>query len=305
MNPLVSIMIATYNQPGYIVQCVESCLNQDYDNIEVVVGDDSTNDDVFDALQPLFGNKKLRYHRNEKNLGRVKNYKNLLFELAKGDWAAMMDGDDYYTDLSFFSKAVSFINEDASIVLVAAGHLVFDEINNTGVEERLVKKDTVFDGKEIFQKNIKLAQHSANIYRRDLAIKLDFYRLDSMGTDSEGLFRLCLHGKVAYLADLVVYWRIHNNNNTFKAADALKQMHEMVFIDNVYKYALDFMDKETAVQWRKKMYTAMSHHIIALAEKSGSYLTVLRVTKWASEFWGVPATLRYLKTYTYRRLTKK
>lgn len=303
MNPTVSIMIATYNQPGYIVQAVESCLNQDYENLEVVVGDDSTNNENFEALQPLLSNPKLKYFRNPANLGRVKNYKKLLFEYATGEWALMLDGDDYYMDLSFISKAVKYINADDSIVLVAAGHLTCDELTNERVEEILVKDDVVFDGKELFYKNLRIGQHSTDIYKRSLAIQLDFYRLDSMGTDSEGLYRLGLHGKVVYLSDIVVYWRLHHDNNTFKGSDALKQMHEMVFIENIYQYALKYIDKKALQAWRKNMYMSMSYHIINLAEKSGSYATVLKAAKWASEFWGVPATLRYLKTYTYKRLT--
>ena len=134
---------------------------------------------------------------------------------------------------------------------------------------------------------------------------LDFYRLDSMGTDSEGLFRICLHGKVAYLADIVVCWRIHTVNNTFKADDALKQMREMVFIDNVYKYSLDYIDKKTADAWRKYLYTSMSYHIMHLAEQSGKHKNVLRVLGWASKFWGWRDTMTFLKRYGYKNLVAK
>ena len=305
MNPLVSIMIATYNQPGYIVQAVESCLNQDYENIEVVVGDDSTNDDVYKVLQPLFSNPKLKYFRNPSNLGRVKNYRKLLFDYAKGDSVVMLDGDDYYLDMSFISKAAGLFNKNRSLVLVSAGHLVLNEQRNSITEERLIKEDTVFPGKEIFYKHLRIGQHSTNIYKRDLALALDFYRLESMGTDSEGLFRLALHGDVAYLADIPVCWRIHDSNNTFKPEDAIKQMHEMVFIDNIYKYSLDYIDKKAAQSWRKNLYCGMSNHVMHLAERSGSRTAVLRVLRWASKFWGAKATFHYLKRFTFKVLTAK
>ena len=305
MNPLVSIMIATYNQPDYIVLAVESCLAQDYENIEVVVGDDSTNNDVYNALLPFFENKKFKYFRNTKNLGRVNNYKELLFNYSKGDWAIMLDGDDYYIDGTFISKAVSWISKNEHVVLVAAGHLIMDEVNNIKTVELLTKEDKVFDGKEIFYKKIKLGQHSTNLYNRKLAMDLDFYRIESMGADSEGLFRLCLHGQVVYFADIVVHWRIHYQNNTFKSEDALKQMHEMIFIDEVYKYSLNYLDIKSAKDWRMSMYKSMTYHIVNLAEKSKSYFTVFRSLMWASEFWGILDTLQYLKTYTYRTVFKK
>lgn len=297
MNPLVSILIPTYNQPEYIVQCVESCLCQDYDNIEVVIGDDSTNESVFEALKNLLKYKKIRYHRNINNLGRVQNYRNLLFEHAKGEWAVMIDGDDFYIDSSFISKAVNFINSDSSIVLVAAGHFTDDEKNKNIFNHHLVEQDVKFDGKEIFYKNIKLGQHSTNIYKKELAVNLDFYRLESMASDSEGLFRLCLHGKIVYLSQIVACWRIHNNNNTFKGEDALKQMHEMVFIDWVYKYALFHIDVNSAKIWRKNMYKSMSYHILHLAEKSGNIFYVFRVLVWASKYWDLNDIFSYSKNY--------
>ena len=304
MNPLVTIMIATYNQPDYIRQAVESCLNQDYENLEVVVGDDSTNNDNYEVLTPFLSNPKFKYFRNDTNLGRVKNYKKLLFERATGDWSVMLDGDDYYLDMSFISKAVWSINKDKDIVLVAAGHLIYDEQQQTKIAEQLVPEDIIFDGKEMFYKNIRMGQHSTDIYNRKLAIDLDFYRLDSMGTDSDGLYRLCLHGKVAYLSNIVVCWRIHNVNNTFNAEDAIKQMHEMVFIDKIYKYALDFIDKKTAVNWRRNFYKSMSYHVMTLAEKSGNPLYVFRVLKWAYKFWGRAETFNFVKRYVYSKLRR-
>ena len=288
-------MIATYNQPNYIVQAVQSCLNQDYENIEVVVGDDSTNDDVFVELFPLLTNPKVKYFRNETNLGRVKNYRKLLFDYAKGDWAMMLDGDDYYLDNTYLTKAVKWINENENVVLIAAGFLNSDE--NTGVEtkEILTENDKIFDGKEMYYQQMKVGQHSTNIYNRKLALELDFYRIESMGTDSEGLFRIALHGNVVYLKDMVVLWRIHQVNNTFKPEDAIKQMKEMFFIDNIYQYALNFIGVEKAKKWRFSMYNSMSHHILTLAENSKNKFTMLRVSLWASKYWGFVNTLRYIK----------
>ena len=44
--PLVSILIPAYNQPEHLRQAVESVLAQDYPEIEIIIGDDSTNDGV-------------------------------------------------------------------------------------------------------------------------------------------------------------------------------------------------------------------------------------------------------------------
>jgi glycosyltransferase involved in cell wall biosynthesis len=300
MNPFFSIMIATYNQPEYIVKGVQSCLNQDYDNFEVVVGDDSTNDDVYNALLPFQSNPKLKYFRNKENIGRVKNYRKLLYEYAIGDWAMMLDGDDYYIDNNYLKEAANWINNNKNIVMISAGHLLIDENNKTETPLPLVKENIIYSGKKLFLDFISIGQHSTCIYDRNLAIKLNFYSLNSMGTDADGLFRLCLHGNVAFLKNIVVIWRIHQDNNTFKASDAIKQMHEMKFIDSISNYAIDFVGNKEAKIWNHKMYTSMSYHISSLAEKSHNKFTIFRVACWASKYWKLLPTLRYLKRTIFK-----
>jgi glycosyltransferase involved in cell wall biosynthesis len=295
MKPFFSIMIATYNQPEYIVKAVESCLNQNYENFEVVVGDDSTNDDVYNALLPFQSNLKLKYFRNKENIGRVKNYRKLLYEYALGDWAMMLDGDDYYIDNNYLTQAAKWIDENDNIVLVSAGHLLIDENNNKETPLPLVNENVIYSGNSIFTEFIKLGQHSTCLYNRKLAKELNFYSLNSMGTDTDGILRLCLHGNVVYLKNIVVIWRIHTENNTFKPSDALKQMHEMKFIDNISSYAINFIGKIEAEKWNKKMYTAMSHHIVSLAENSKNKFTIFRVALWASKHWKFMDTIRFMK----------
>ena len=294
-SPLISIMIATYNQPEYIVKGLQSCLAQDYHNYEVVIGDDSTNDDSYNALSPYLNDPKIKYFRNKENIGRVKNYHKLLYEYATGDWAMMLDGDDYYIDNNYLSQAAKWINENENIVMVSAGHLLINENNNTETFLPLIKENKVFAGKDLFYNFIQIGQHSTCIYNRTLAKELNFYSFNSMATDADGLFRLCLNGNVVFLKNIVVIWRIHNNNYTFKASGAIKQMHEMKFIDSIVNYSVKFIGLKEAKIWKNKMYYSMSFHILSLAENTKNKFTILRVTLWASKYWRLIDTYRYIK----------
>ena len=49
--PLVSVLIPTYNRPRYFEEALCSVLEQTYPNIEIIVGDDSTNDETEKVLQ--------------------------------------------------------------------------------------------------------------------------------------------------------------------------------------------------------------------------------------------------------------
>ena len=220
------------------------------------MSDDSTNDATQTLLQPFSSDKRFSYFKNPVQLGRVANYRKLLFELAKGDWVVMLDGDDYYTHPSYISQAAALISLHKDLVLVGAGMTVLQEGNGTEDSYRVHTDDIIFDGKEIFTTYERLPPHQTDIYPRALAQELDFYRDPSTASDSESLFRLCLRGRVAYIAQSVAVWRVHGSNTTYQR-NLGKQINELGFIDKVYKDAQHFLSKPIAAGWRKKMYNAM------------------------------------------------
>ena len=292
----VSILIPTYNQPQYIIQCVESALAQDYENIQVIVNDDSTNDETRQLLLPFKNVSRFKYYKTSNNIGRVANYRKLLYEYASGDWVVMLDGDDYYISNDYISVAVDYINKYPNMVLVGAGHKILYDLKNELADVVLVKVDSVFKGDKIFTDNIAIPQHTTNVYKRSIACDLNFYSHPSNASDAESLYRLCLHGQVAYLKNLPVVWRIHGGNTTF-SKEVATQLKELNFLENVYKYALSFLDKSVVGVWRSKQYYNLSHHILELAFATKNFTTVLKVCFRFWPYWGTRSVLQVIKRY--------
>ena len=71
-QPLVSVVMATYNNAKGLEASIESILSQTYKNIELLVLDDGSGDDTKDLLQNKFRQKKLRIFHNEENIGLTK-----------------------------------------------------------------------------------------------------------------------------------------------------------------------------------------------------------------------------------------
>src|SRR5258708_1226983 len=117
-NPTVSILIPTYNQEKFIDTCVTSALNQTYDNLEVIVIDDASDDPPRGVVGRALADPRLRYERNATNIGRVSNYRRLLCELASGDWVLMLDGDDYFINPEYVADAVELALSAPDVVLV-------------------------------------------------------------------------------------------------------------------------------------------------------------------------------------------
>jgi len=209
----VAIMIPTYNQEEFIRDAVESALMQTYPNLEVIVGDDASTDSTYEIVTQI-DDKRLKIVRNAKNLGRTHNYRNLLYNHATGDFVVNLDGDDYYTDPDFIADAVNLINGDPQVVLVEARA----RWSSSGISHLSeIPNNSELSGLEILKgmPNRKFFfQHMASLYRRDVALDLDFYRFPGISSDWESLYRLVLRGKIRYLNKIVGTWRIHGENET-------------------------------------------------------------------------------------------
>ncbi|MCP4482308.1 MAG: glycosyltransferase [bacterium] len=93
-QPLVSFLISAYNEEKYIVECVDSCLNQTYSNIEVCVTDDGSNDGTWHILTEKYkDNKYVKLFKFAENKGKVLGF-NKSYEMATGEYFALIGGDD-------------------------------------------------------------------------------------------------------------------------------------------------------------------------------------------------------------------
>lgn len=92
---LVSIAIITYNQKEFLRECIESCLEQDYKNTEIVVADDGSTDGTQDMLREYEKKYpgKFVLRLSGKNQGITKN-SNLAHFACSGKYIAWMGGDD-------------------------------------------------------------------------------------------------------------------------------------------------------------------------------------------------------------------
>lgn len=91
-EPLVSVIISTYNEEKYIIDSINSILNQNYKNIEVIVVDDASTDNTVNLIKNL-KNDKIKLYINDVN---KKLAYNLNFAILKsnGKYIARMDADD-------------------------------------------------------------------------------------------------------------------------------------------------------------------------------------------------------------------
>jgi len=95
---LVSIVVITYNSSKYVLETLESCKNQTYKNIELIISDDASKDNTVKLCQNWIEKNKKRFFRTElittiKNTGIPSNC-NRGVRASKGEWVKLIAGDD-------------------------------------------------------------------------------------------------------------------------------------------------------------------------------------------------------------------
>jgi glycosyltransferase involved in cell wall biosynthesis len=122
-NQLFSVLIISYKNLLYIYDAINSVLEQDYPNIELIICDDGTEDfHEKDYIDYITSNKrgnisKLIVHKNESNLGITKNMNNAI-RLSDGEYIKILAADDaLYNSNVLSSFAKYFEKNDSNIIL--------------------------------------------------------------------------------------------------------------------------------------------------------------------------------------------
>ena len=91
-NPLVSIIVPTYNRAGVLSRAIRSIFSQTYSNIEIIIVDDASCDDTGNVVES-FMDDHIHYIRHDKNQGGSAS-RNTGIRSAKGSFIAFLDDDD-------------------------------------------------------------------------------------------------------------------------------------------------------------------------------------------------------------------
>ena len=94
-QPLVSICIPAYKKPEYVVRCIESVLKQTYKQVEIVISDDSPNQDIKLAIESYNSSISIKYYHNNPALKSPINWNNALNK-ATGYFYMLMHQDDWF-----------------------------------------------------------------------------------------------------------------------------------------------------------------------------------------------------------------
>ena len=175
-KPLVSFIIATYNRIDYICDAVRSILKQKYNNIEVIIIDDCSNDNTHELLKDVF-KEKVIYRRNSQNMGPAFS-RNIGLGIAKGKYIGLLDSDDILYDENHTKIAVDIMENDEEVAIFCCDFYIIDR-ENCILNKYSPSYDSIeyigfsfFSGKRSFSELYKRGVHSCGALLRRSTIDM-------------------------------------------------------------------------------------------------------------------------------------
>lgn len=124
----VSVIVPVYNSEKYISECIESILNQTYENFELILINDGSQDSSGDICKKYENQDKRVLYICKEN-GGVSSARNMGIQYAKGEYVAFVDSDDILK--SDMLKILMSGNSDFAM----CGYELYDDISSTACEQ--------------------------------------------------------------------------------------------------------------------------------------------------------------------------
>jgi len=219
-NPLVSIIIPTYNHADYLKKAINSIKNQTYTHVELIIMDDGSTDHTKDVVSE-YDDILYIYQENE-GLSAARNN---AIPHSKGDYLLFLDADDWLFPESL-NIHISYFLQDPELYFVSGSHMkVF-------VDESKFFQNGAFDISE--DNFLSILQHhyishpAAVLFSRKT---FDLYRFDDnfkSCQDYDIYLTIARNHKILHHSNLVSAYRLHSTNMSSNHAYMLEEILQVM-----------------------------------------------------------------------------
>jgi glycosyltransferase involved in cell wall biosynthesis len=221
-NPLVSVVIASYNMGKYLTHAVQSVLDQSYTNFEIIIIDDGSTDDTQVVLKPFLLDSRVKYYYQE-NKGQTVA-KNKGISESKGHYIAFLDADDiWFPDK--LEKQIPCFSLSPSIGVVYTNVEFIDE-HGANVDGWPIKFYSGWVSGKLLIDNF--VPFCSVVVRRECLEKVGIFdEKYRMGIDYDLWLRMSAHYEFYYLDAVTFQYRLwsgqmsHNYKKRFECAIAM------------------------------------------------------------------------------------
>ena len=231
-KPLVTVAIPNYNYGRYLEHCLDSVLNQTYDNIEVYLRDNASTDDSYDiayGYKKKFAERGIYFHisDNKRNVGSDMNSK-LATRDAEGEFIYTLASDDAIMP-NFLENCIRVFENYPNVGTVIVHRDEIDENNIIHKSAPFYNQDCVIPGEEqaAVYMMAGIAIPGQRLVRKTTLSKINFFRRGwNVAGDWYDNFLYAMAGDVAYLQEPLIQYRVHTGNETNESERNLSGIFE-------------------------------------------------------------------------------
>jgi glycosyltransferase involved in cell wall biosynthesis len=265
-NPLISIIIPTYNRNNLLKFTLNSILIQTYSNFEVIIVDDGS---VlpFDK-EYLKIDKRLKYFY-KLNEG-VAASRNFGLSLAGGDFIAFLDDDDTY-EQDFLNKMVSNLTSNMNFkVAYCKGKLI--DINNNFIRYLSIGGKSGRIEKEFLLKKI-LVYIPCCLFSKDTFTYVKRFEKGRNPEDYAFLLEMTLRFDFLFVDDYLVNIRSHDISNQRSSIDTKDKIisYGITHIDEIEKQIKNKQYRKTVKKAIALWYNYLSFHLLQMCYYKESF----------------------------------
>lgn len=273
-TPRLSIGLPVFNGDDYLEEAIVSILAQTYSDFELVIADNASTDGTEDLCRAYaVKDRRVKYHRNPKNIGATQNWYKV-FELSSGEYFASAAHDDLYAP-DYMEKCIAVLDQDPSIAVCYTRTRIIDEKGCPLDDDRIAKMlqakiDTVSSSPSVRLYNVLAIDYLCiqlyGVMRaqalRDTKVFQGYY-----GCDRNTLAELALLGKLHEIPEYLFFHRIYPEA-LGAAVYSGRSVQELFFLDP----GTDWNERFAALKVFGNYFGSIAQAPIPFAEKLKSYV---------------------------------
>ncbi|MBQ3544324.1 MAG: glycosyltransferase [Lachnospiraceae bacterium] len=249
----ISVIIPVYNVELYLKECLESVLQQEYKNIEVICIEDCSTDNSKKVLESIAREDcRVRVFLNKNNSGLSKS-RNIGIDMARGEYLLFLDSDDYLVDNSL--KVIVQKADELSVDMLSFDSKSIYEGSRITYDGKRKKtyKNEVLRGGDAFVEQRHNGDYKVPVwqylYRRDFIKRNELYFVEGIYHEDVlfTFFAYMYANKVMFLNELVHMYRVRKESITTSKSLLHKRIEDLVLIyeQSYIQFAkLNFHDRD-------------------------------------------------------------